>query len=158
MKNPLLFCLLFLLSLISFPANTEALKPEPHLLFFQTLTLLPGKLQKFDLPTAIGYMEGYVGILITEAKEASSEFFQKPVRRTPYGYKKRIALQVFLYTDRGRTLTMKLKKPDPDSISDRAIFLSEVRLNKNESINKMGLVSDKPITLLKIEWFESLSK
>lgn len=159
MKKAVLSCLLVLLLLISFSANTETLKPALHLLFFQTLTLLPGKLQKLDLPTAIDHMEGYVGILITaEAKEVSSEFFKQPVKKTPYGYKMRIALQVFLYTDRGRTLTMKPKMPDPDSISDRIIFLSKMRLNKNESINKIGLVSGKPITLLKIEWFESYSK
>ena len=157
MRKIIISCLLLLLSVLAFSANPQTLQPALQPLFFQPLTLLPGKLQKLDLPTAIQDVEAYVGILITGDKAIGLEFFQNSTKQTASN-RGAMNLQVFLYTDRGRTLAMKSKTPDPHDTSDRAIFLSEVPIEKNESIRKIGLMSAKSITLLKIEWFKQFSK
>lgn len=157
MRKIIISCLLLLLSVVSFSANSQTLQPALQPLFFQPLTLLPGKLQKLDLPTAIQDVEDYVGILITGDRDLGLEIFQKSTKKTASN-REAINLRVLLYTDRGRMLAMKPKTPDPYAISDRAIFLSEVRVGKKESIRKIGLISAKPVTLLKIECFEQFSE
>lgn len=157
MKKVVLFGLLILLSLISFYVKGET-PPQTQNLFFQSLTLLPGSLLKLDLPAPITDIEGHIGILVTADGKITSRFIHQPTKRSPSNDRDNTILRVVLYTDKGRTLPMKPKVPDPNDISDKAVFLSGMRLKKNESINKIGLVANKQITLLKIEWFEQFAK
>jgi hypothetical protein len=78
--------------------------------------------------------------------------------------KEKAKFQVFIYTNQGRTLTTKamhqkyLSQTENQDMDNQIIFMTDLALGKSESINALGFLCDKKVTIFRVVWLDDFPK
>jgi len=164
LMNRLVLAIVFFSAVLAC-AEPGLLIPTETTLSFQTLTLLPGKITKIDLPDTIENRSGHIEIFVKINRKVS----MLPSRDKAGSYvlfdREEIAkFDVVIFTNQGRALRARttdqehFNKLENPHIDNQIIFIADLVLGDKEFVNAAGFTCDKKITILKAAWFDRFLK
>jgi len=126
-------------------------------LLMQTLTLVPGKAARIDLPEALRAGQETVRFMVAvDGKVVFGTHRGKPTLRIPLEGRRPAKFEAFLHTSRGRRIAAEVVAPAAEAGvgESRVTFAAQPRLTGTESFDGIGFRSDAKLTLLGVRWLD----